>query len=65
VLQGFDGVPVGQGVGQKPLNSGQKPLNPGQKPLNHRHPTPLKCLKDKDGRKAFFHFSLAKSEAFF
>jgi len=56
VSQGFDGVPVGREVGQKGLNLGQKGLNLGQKGLNHRHPTPLKCLKDKGRRRAFFPF---------
>ncbi len=45
--QGFDGVPSGSGVGQKGLDTRTKRI---------RHPStyPLKCLKDREFRRALF-----------
>jgi uncharacterized protein Usg len=65
VWQGFDGVPAVPRTGQKALDIRTKSIRTRTKSIRHPQTHPLQRLKDKDFRRAFFHFSLAKGEAFF
>jgi len=65
VCQGFDGVRAGPRPGQKGLDTRIKRFRHRTKRFRHPQTHPLKCLKDKDFKRAFFYFSLAKREVFF
>jgi len=56
VYQGFDGVRVGSGVGQKALDTRTKSIRPRTKSIRHLPTYPLKCLKNKNFKRVFSVF---------
>jgi hypothetical protein len=55
VSQGFDGVPVGSGPGQKGLDIRTERFRHRTKRFRHPPTHPLKCLRDKDFKRVFFN----------
>jgi len=54
VSQGFDGVPVGREVGQKPLNQRTKTIKPRTKTIKPLPPYPSQVLERQGFQEGIF-----------